>query len=145
MTFGGGGDFAKVGHDRRQRGAAADRHVPRRRDQPDRHRRHLLHRRSEEIVGEVLEGRRDDFLLATKVRFPMGEDPNMAGLSRHHVIEGCEASLRRLRTDHIDLYQVHEWDGLTPLRGDARRRWSTSSTRARSATSGSATTPPGRS
>ena len=71
--------------------------------------------RSEEIVGEVLEGRRDDFLIATKVRFPMGEGPNMAGLSRHHVIEGCEASLRRLRTDHIDLYQVHEWDGLTPL------------------------------
>ena len=45
----------------------------------------------------------------------MGDDPNLAGLSRHHVIEGCEASLRRLRTDHIDLYQVHEWDGLTPL------------------------------
>jgi aryl-alcohol dehydrogenase-like predicted oxidoreductase len=71
--------------------------------------------RSEEIVGEVLEGRRDDFLLATKVRMCMGEGPNMEGLSRHHIIEGCEASLRRLRTDHIDLYQMHEWDGLTPL------------------------------
>src|ERR1700690_1674300 len=45
----------------------------------------------------------------------MGEGPNDAGLSRHHVISGCEASLRRLRTDHIDLYQVHEWDGQTPL------------------------------
>jgi aryl-alcohol dehydrogenase-like predicted oxidoreductase len=45
----------------------------------------------------------------------MGEGPNDAGLSRHHVITGCEASLRRLRTDHIDLYQVHEWDGQTPL------------------------------
>jgi aryl-alcohol dehydrogenase-like predicted oxidoreductase len=70
---------------------------------------------SEEIVGEVLDGRRHDFLIATKVRFRMGEAPNMAGLSRQHVIEGCEASLRRLRTDHIDLYQMHEWDGLTPL------------------------------
>jgi aryl-alcohol dehydrogenase-like predicted oxidoreductase len=45
----------------------------------------------------------------------MGDGPNDAGLSRHHVISGCEASLRRLRTDHIDLYQVHEWDGQTPL------------------------------
>jgi aryl-alcohol dehydrogenase-like predicted oxidoreductase len=70
---------------------------------------------SEEIVGEVLDGRRDRALLATKVRMEMGEGPNDAGLSRHHVISGCEASLRRLRTDHIDLYQVHEWDGQTPL------------------------------
>jgi aryl-alcohol dehydrogenase-like predicted oxidoreductase len=70
---------------------------------------------SEEIVGEVLAGRRDDVLLATKVRMPMGEGPNDAGLSRHHIISGCEASLRRLGTDHIDLYQVHEWDGVTPL------------------------------
>jgi aryl-alcohol dehydrogenase-like predicted oxidoreductase len=71
--------------------------------------------RSEEIVGEALQDKRDDVLIATKVRFRMGDDPNMAGLSRHHVISGCEASLRRLRTDHIDLYQVHEWDGLTPV------------------------------
>lgn len=70
--------------------------------------------RSEEIVGEVLDGRRDDVLVATKVRFPMGPGPNDAGLSRHHIIRGCEASLRRLRTDHIDLYQLHERDGLTP-------------------------------
>src|SRR5581483_225349 len=70
---------------------------------------------AEEIVGQVLRGRRDRVLLATKVRMPMGEGPNDAGLSRHHVISGCEASLRRLGTDHIDLYQVHEWDGLTPL------------------------------
>jgi aryl-alcohol dehydrogenase-like predicted oxidoreductase len=70
---------------------------------------------AEEILGEVLRGRRDRVLLATKVRMPMGTGPNDAGLSRHHVISGCEASLRRLGTDHIDLYQVHEWDGQTPL------------------------------
>ena len=70
---------------------------------------------SEEIIGQALVGRRDRVLLATKARMPMGEGPNDAGLSRHHLIEACEASLRRLRTDHIDLYQVHEWDGQTPL------------------------------
>jgi aryl-alcohol dehydrogenase-like predicted oxidoreductase len=71
--------------------------------------------RSEEILGEVLRGRRDQVLVATKVRMGMGPGPNDAGLSRHHVISGCEASLRRLGTDHIDLYQLHEWDGRTPL------------------------------
>src|SRR3954452_13586390 len=70
---------------------------------------------SEEILGEALGGRRDDVLVATKARFPMGERPNDAGLSRHHLIRACEASLRRLGTDHIDLYQVHEWGGQTPL------------------------------
>jgi len=70
---------------------------------------------SEEIVGEALRGRRDRVLVATKARFRMGDGPNDAGLSRHHLIEACEASLRRLQTDHIDLYQVHEWDGQTPL------------------------------
>jgi aryl-alcohol dehydrogenase-like predicted oxidoreductase len=70
---------------------------------------------SEELVGRALEGRRDRVLLATKARFAMGKGPNDAGLSRHHLIEACEASLRRLQTDHIDLYQVHEWDGQTPL------------------------------
>ncbi len=70
---------------------------------------------AEEIVGKALVGRRDRLLLASKARFPMGAGPNDAGLSRHHLIEACEASLRRMRTDHIDLYQVHEWDGQTPL------------------------------
>jgi aryl-alcohol dehydrogenase-like predicted oxidoreductase len=70
---------------------------------------------SEEIVGQALGKDRDEVLLATKVRMPMGDGPNDAGLSRHHVIRGCEASLRRLGTDYIDLYQVHEWDGQTPL------------------------------
>jgi aryl-alcohol dehydrogenase-like predicted oxidoreductase len=70
---------------------------------------------SEEIVGKALGGDRDDVLIATKVRMPMGGGPNDAGLSRHHIVRGAEASLRRLGTDHIDLYQVHEWDGQTPL------------------------------
>jgi aryl-alcohol dehydrogenase-like predicted oxidoreductase len=70
---------------------------------------------SEEVVGEAVKGRRDQLLIATKARFEMGPGPNDAGLSRHHLIEACEASLRRLQTDHIDLYQVHEWDGQTPL------------------------------
>jgi aryl-alcohol dehydrogenase-like predicted oxidoreductase len=70
---------------------------------------------SEQIVGEVVAGRRDDLLIATKARFPMGPGPNDAGLSRHHLIRACEASLKRLGTDHIDLYQVHQWDGQTPL------------------------------
>jgi aryl-alcohol dehydrogenase-like predicted oxidoreductase len=70
---------------------------------------------SEEILGKALDGRRDRALVATKARMPMGDGPNDAGLSRHHLIAECEASLRRLGTDHIDLYQVHEWDGRTPL------------------------------
>jgi aryl-alcohol dehydrogenase-like predicted oxidoreductase len=70
---------------------------------------------SEEILGKVLAGRRDDVLVATKARMPMGDGPNDAGLSRHHLVRECEASLRRLGTDRIDLYQVHEWDGQTPL------------------------------
>jgi aryl-alcohol dehydrogenase-like predicted oxidoreductase len=70
---------------------------------------------SEEIVGKALGAKRADVLVATKVRMPMGDGPNDAGLSRHHVISGCEASLRRLNTDYIDLYQVHEWDGQTPV------------------------------
>ena len=70
---------------------------------------------SEEIVGQALAGRRDRVLLATKARMAMGDGPNDAGLSRHHLIRACEASLRRLGTDHIDLYQVHEWDGMTPM------------------------------
>jgi aryl-alcohol dehydrogenase-like predicted oxidoreductase len=70
---------------------------------------------SEEIIGEALNGARKDLLIATKARFPMGEGPNDRGLSRHHLIAACEASLRRLKRDTIDLYQVHEWDGQTPL------------------------------
>jgi len=70
---------------------------------------------SEEIVGSAIRGRRDQLVIGTKVRFPMGDGPNERGLSRSHVIGACEASLRRLGTDYIDLYQLHEWDGMTPL------------------------------
>jgi len=71
--------------------------------------------RSEEIVGELIKGRRDEIVLATKVRFAMGDGQNDAGLSRRYLLRACEASLRRLGTDYIDLYQVHERDGLTPM------------------------------
>ena len=71
---------------------------------------------SEEIIGEAMGGaRKGGVLLATKARFPMGDGPNDRGLSRWHLIRECEASLKRLRTDVIDLYQVHQWDGQTPL------------------------------
>jgi len=71
---------------------------------------------SEEVVGRWMKDKaRDDFIIATKVRFPMGEGPNEAGLSRKHILAGVDASLRRLGTEYIDLYQVHAWDSGTPL------------------------------
>ena len=71
--------------------------------------------RSEEIVGRALQGRRDDVVLATKVRFPTGEGRNDQGLSRHHILRGVHASLQRLGTDVIDVLYVHCWDPFTPL------------------------------
>src|SRR3954447_15373013 len=65
---------------------------------------------SEEIVGKAIAGRRDDVVLATKFYAPMGSGPNDGGASRHWIIRECEASLRRLGTDHIDLYQMHRPD-----------------------------------
>lgn len=70
---------------------------------------------SEAVLGGLLSKRRQNLLLATKVRFPTGPGPNDRGLSRSHIIAACESSLRKLRTDWIDLYQVHHWDGITPL------------------------------
>jgi aryl-alcohol dehydrogenase-like predicted oxidoreductase len=71
---------------------------------------------SEEIVGRWLATRkRDALVIATKVRFGMGDDVNEIGLSRKHIMSAVEASLRRLGTDYIDLYQVHCWDPGTPL------------------------------
>jgi aryl-alcohol dehydrogenase-like predicted oxidoreductase len=115
MTFGGRGQFRDVGETdlagaRRQIDMALDAGV------------NLIDTAdiysggaAEEILGQALSGRRERVLIATKSRFPMGSGPNDAGLSRHHLVEACEASLRRLQTDHIDLYQVHGWDGRTPL------------------------------
>src|SRR2546421_6476264 len=65
---------------------------------------------SEDIVGEALAGRRDDVILATKVHGPMGDDPNRRGSSRRWIVRACEDSLRRLRTDWIDVYQLHRPD-----------------------------------
>lgn len=71
--------------------------------------------RSEEIVGEALRGRRDQAIVATKVRFRRGEGANAIGLSRRHIMQEVENSLRRLQTDYIDLYYAHMWDPVAPL------------------------------
>jgi len=71
--------------------------------------------RSEEITGECLKGYRDDVVLATKVWGIIGEGPNESGLSRVHVMRQVKESLKRLQTDHIDLYQIHRWDYTTPI------------------------------
>ena len=115
MTFGGAGGFAAVGHTDLD-GA-----------------RRILDRcmeagvnmvdtadiysdgASEEIVGQVVKGCRDALVLATKCRFPSEAGANGAGSSRHHILRSVEASLRRLGTDYIDLFQLHGWDGQTPL------------------------------
>ncbi|MCA9802675.1 MAG: aldo/keto reductase family protein [Cyanobacteria bacterium HKST-UBA02] len=71
---------------------------------------------AEIVVGRALKGvRRDDVFLASKVFFPMGDGPNDRGLSRKHVFEQCHASLKRLETDYIDLYQCHRYDGEVPM------------------------------
>lgn len=71
--------------------------------------------RSEEMLGKALGEKRKEVIVATKCRFQMGNGPNNVGLSRHHIINACEGSLRRLGTDYIDLYQVHLFDPHTPL------------------------------
>lgn len=70
---------------------------------------------SEEILGAALGGRRKDVLIATKGYGPMGAGVNDLGATRYHLIRACEASLRRLNTDYIDLYQLHNYDALTPM------------------------------
>ncbi|MDW6021538.1 aldo/keto reductase [Mesorhizobium sp. BAC0120] len=116
MTFGGGGPFAKVGNTdlaeaRRLIDLCVDSGI------------NLIDTAnvysrgtSEEIIGEALGGKRPgDVLIATKARMRMGDGPNDEGLSRYHLIRQCEDSLRRLKTDVIDIYLMHAWDGTTPL------------------------------
>jgi len=115
MTFGGQGKFAKTGQTdveaaQRQIGLCLDAGI------------NLFDTadvysggESEVILGKALGGKRNDVLIASKARFPMGDGPNDRGSSRHHILRACEASLKRLNTDYLDLYQLHQWDGQTPL------------------------------
>lgn len=115
MTFGGQGKFAKTGQTdveaaQRQIGLCLDAGI------------NLFDTadvysggESEVILGKALGGKRNDVLIASKARFPMGDGPNDRGSSRHHILRACEASLKRLNTDSLDLYQLHQWDGQTPL------------------------------
>ena len=115
MTFGGQGKFAKTGQTdveaaQRQIGLCLDAGI------------NLFDTadvysggESEVILGKALGGKRNDVLIASKARFPMGDGPNNRGSSRHHILRACEASLKRLNTDYLDLYQLHQWDGQTPL------------------------------
>ena len=115
MTFGGQGKFAKTGQTdveaaQRQIGLCLDAGI------------NLFDTadvysggESEVILGKALGGKRNDVLIASKARFPMGDGTNDRGSSRHHILRACEASLKRLNTDYLDLYQLHQWDGQTPL------------------------------
>jgi hypothetical protein len=99
---------------------------------------------SEEITGSAIKGVRDDVVLATKVRFPMGDGPNEVGLSRKHVTQGCEDSLRRLGIDYIDSIKCIVGTTSHPLRRPSRLS-PTSCALARCATSASRTSPAGSS
>ena len=114
MPF-GGHQRAEKGNIEPQRGASDLRSSAGCGRQPRRQRRHLRLRPRRGDAWKVLEGRRDKVLIATKCRAVVGDGPNDGGLSRHHIIESLERSLRRLGTDHVDLYQTHGWDGQTPL------------------------------
>jgi aryl-alcohol dehydrogenase-like predicted oxidoreductase len=70
---------------------------------------------SEKILGAAIASRREKVLISTKATFKTSSDPNQVGSSRYHLIQACEASLRRLKTDYIDLYQMHGFDALTPV------------------------------
>ncbi|EGK00216.1 aldo/keto reductase [Dysgonomonas gadei] len=116
MTFGGEGEFAKIGNAGVKEAKeiidfALDKGV------------NLLDTanmysagRSEEIIGEILNGKRPNgLLISSKARMPVGNGINDEGFSRHHLIREVEKSLKRLRTDVIDIYYMHEWDGITPV------------------------------
>ena len=115
MTFGGKGKFQYVGHSDQSEATrmvdiALDAGVNLL-DTSDQYSTGT----AEEMVGEAIKGKRGQVLVATKARFPMGPGPNDTGLSRHHLMNACDGSLKRLGVDHIDLYQLHGWDGLTPI------------------------------
>ncbi|MES2219238.1 MAG: aldo/keto reductase [Pseudomonadota bacterium] len=76
---------------------------------------HYSYGLSEEIIGKCIKGRRDKFLISTKATFTMGEGPNDVGSSRYHLLNACEASLKRLQTDYIDVYHMHGFDAMTPV------------------------------
>jgi aryl-alcohol dehydrogenase-like predicted oxidoreductase len=71
--------------------------------------------KSEEILGQAIEGKRHDLLISTKATFQLGKGPNDVGSSRYHLVRACEGSLKRLRTDYIDVYHMHGFDALTPV------------------------------
>jgi aryl-alcohol dehydrogenase-like predicted oxidoreductase len=115
MTFGGVGAFSKVGS---TDVAGARRLI----DQSVEAGVNLLDTaniysqgRSEEIIGEAMQGSWGDILVASKARMRHGTGANAGGASRHQLIAECEKSLKRLRREHIDLYYIHEWDGETPV------------------------------
>ncbi len=115
-TFGGGNEFFKAWGS--TEGAEAKRlvdvcldHGVNMFDTADGYSRGL----AEEILGSTLVGRRDKVLISTKATFPFGDKPNDYGSSRHHLIESCEGSLRRLKTDYIDIYNMHGFDATTPI------------------------------
>ena len=115
MTFGGQGKFAYVGNtDQSDATRLVDIAIDAGVNLLDTSDQYSVGK-CEEMVGEAIKGKRGQVLLATKARFPMGSGPNDTGLSRHHLLNACEGSLKRLGVDHIDLYQLHEWDGLTPV------------------------------
>jgi aryl-alcohol dehydrogenase-like predicted oxidoreductase len=115
MTFGGAGGFANVGHtDLDEARRVLDRCIDAGVNLVDTADIYSAGA-SEEIVGQIVKGRRDDLLLATKCRFPSEAGPNGAGSSRHHIVRSLEGSLRRLGTDYVDLYQLHGWDGQTSV------------------------------
>jgi aryl-alcohol dehydrogenase-like predicted oxidoreductase len=70
---------------------------------------------AEEILGKAIQGKRDQLLISTKVFFPMAEGPNDLGTSRQHILQQVNASLKRLGTDHIDIYHMHAFDAFTPV------------------------------
>jgi aryl-alcohol dehydrogenase-like predicted oxidoreductase len=115
FTFGGRGDFGRVGaQDVAEAARLVDLCLDRGVNLLDTANMYSLGL-SEEIVGEVMSSRDPDVLICSKARMRIGEGPNNEGMSRWHLIRECERSLKRLRRDHIDIYLLHEWDGRTPV------------------------------